>query len=392
MGVALENARLFDETRRLLAETEQRAAELGLINSVQQGLAAQLDMQAIFDLVGDKIRQIFDAQVVLIGTFNIAKRTSRAHYAYEKGQRFEPAFDLPLSKLSERLIQTRQPVLINREADQQAVEIGAEIVDGTENPKSMLFVPMVVGDQVKGVISLQNIDLEEAFSEADVRLLMTLANSMSVALENARLFDETQRLLAETEQRASEMAALAEIGSDIASTHELKPVLERLVVRTKELLKVSDIALFMVEPGGETLCAEVALGKYADEIKATSLQIGEGIIGSDARLGRAEIIQHPSQDPRTIHIPGTPEEDDEVEGLMCAPLISRNKVIGMIGVWRQLADGQFTQAELEFLVSLARQAAIAIESARLYMETERRASQMATIAEVGTRAFPLLST
>ena len=56
MSVALENARLFDETQRLLKETEQRTAELAIINSVQEALAAELNIQAIFDLVGDKIR------------------------------------------------------------------------------------------------------------------------------------------------------------------------------------------------------------------------------------------------------------------------------------------------------------------------------------------------
>ena len=59
MGVALENARLFDETQRLLKETEQRAAELAVINSIQQGMAAELDFQAIVDLVGDKLREVF---------------------------------------------------------------------------------------------------------------------------------------------------------------------------------------------------------------------------------------------------------------------------------------------------------------------------------------------
>ena len=67
MGVALQNARLFDETQRLLKESEQRAAELAIINSVQQGLASKLDMQAIYDLVGDKIREIFDAQIIILG-------------------------------------------------------------------------------------------------------------------------------------------------------------------------------------------------------------------------------------------------------------------------------------------------------------------------------------
>ncbi|MBL0305816.1 MAG: GAF domain-containing protein [Chitinophagaceae bacterium] len=60
-----------------------------------------------------------------------------------------------------------------------------------EPPKSAVFVPMIVGDVVKGSVSLQNVEKENAFSEADMRLLTTLTNSMSVALENARLFDET---------------------------------------------------------------------------------------------------------------------------------------------------------------------------------------------------------
>ena len=59
MGVALENARLFAETQRLLKETEQRNAELAVINSIQQGMAGELDFQAIVDLVGDKLREVF---------------------------------------------------------------------------------------------------------------------------------------------------------------------------------------------------------------------------------------------------------------------------------------------------------------------------------------------
>ena len=52
MSVALENARLFDETQRLLKDTEERDAELAVINSVQAGLAAELNIQGIFDAGG----------------------------------------------------------------------------------------------------------------------------------------------------------------------------------------------------------------------------------------------------------------------------------------------------------------------------------------------------
>ena len=57
--------------------------------------------------------------------------------------------------------------------------------------KSALFVPLIVGGAATGRISLQNLDHEYAFGEADVRLLATLAGSLSGALENARLFEET---------------------------------------------------------------------------------------------------------------------------------------------------------------------------------------------------------
>ncbi len=88
MGVALENARLFDETKRLLTETDERAAELAIINEVQQGLAAQIEMQAMYDLVGERLREIFDAQVLDIGIYD--RETGLIHFPYtiERGVRF----------------------------------------------------------------------------------------------------------------------------------------------------------------------------------------------------------------------------------------------------------------------------------------------------------------
>ena len=87
-------------------------------------------------------------------------------------------------------------------------------------PKSAIFVPMLVGGKVMGSISLQNVMEEQAFTESDVRLLNTLTNSMSVALENARLFNETTRLLAETEQRAAEMQTVNKISKALVSQLE----------------------------------------------------------------------------------------------------------------------------------------------------------------------------
>jgi GAF domain-containing protein len=234
LSVALENARLFGETKRLLSETEQRAAELAVINSVQQGLAAQLDMQAIYDLVGDKIRDIFDAQVVMIFIYDRAANLLHRRYISERGQRLTWPSSEPGGP-SVVILQTRQPLLVNDHFDDFMVSIGQP--GGTpvgEQPKSWLGVPLIAGDAVHGVISLQNVDREDAFTDADQRLLTTLASSMSVALENARLFAETQRLLSETEQRAAELSIINSVGQALAAQLDPQAVFDLVGERIRE--------------------------------------------------------------------------------------------------------------------------------------------------------------
>src|SRR5438046_6306720 len=102
-------------------------------------------------------------------------------------------------------------------------QFGNEVLIG-ESPKSQIYVPMVAAGKVTGVISLQNIDHENAFSDSDVSLLTTLANSMSVALESARLFDQTNRLLEETEQRSAELGIINSVQEGLASKLEMQAI------------------------------------------------------------------------------------------------------------------------------------------------------------------------
>jgi len=191
MSVALENAHLFDETQRLLKETEQRAAELQIINSVQEGLASRLDMQAIYELVGEKIRNTFKAQVVSIDTYDRATQLLHSRYYFEGG-RILPGTTYAFFGFRKHVIENRKPLVINSDMSHWMEEYNNPINLGAQ-PKSAIFVPMIVGDEAMGVISLQNNDQENAFSDADLRLLATLANSMSVALENARLWEQEKK-------------------------------------------------------------------------------------------------------------------------------------------------------------------------------------------------------
>jgi phosphoserine phosphatase RsbU/P len=175
---------------------EQRTAELELINSVQQGLSSRLDMQGIYDLVGDKLRDTFNAQVVMISQYDPNTKRIFHHYAIERGQHLHIQGWQPLDCSRAEIIRTRKPLMINQDEIIDVVKDGRmNVVPGTELPKTWLGVPMLVGNVPRGVVSLQNLDSENAFSKFDIDLLMTLTNSLSLSLENARLFNEKECLL-----------------------------------------------------------------------------------------------------------------------------------------------------------------------------------------------------
>src|SRR6185437_13272496 len=249
MSVALENARLFDETQRLLKETEQRNAELAIINSVQAALAAELEMQGIYDAVGNKIRDIFRDTDMTIRIYD--PRTNLVVYPYvvEAGRRMAvDASPLGTTGFEAHVIRTRETIVVNESMDDAIERFGAQTVPGTQMEKSAVYVPLVSGDQTRGLISLMNVECEHAFSESDVRLLQTLANSMSVALENARLFDETQRLLKETEQRNAELAIINSVQAALAAELDIQGIYDAVGDKIREIFQNRDMGIRIYDP------------------------------------------------------------------------------------------------------------------------------------------------
>ena len=149
MSIGLENARLFNEA-------EQRNAELAVINSVQQGLVAEMDMQGIYELIGNQLRGLFDAQVTGIYSFNQETEMEHFHYLFEDGERLFPE-PRPLNQIRYWLIKNKTLLLVNEDADNDIYKITKEkhvAVPGTRLPKSMLFVPLIVGNDVQRLCEL----------------------------------------------------------------------------------------------------------------------------------------------------------------------------------------------------------------------------------------------
>ena len=360
MSVALENARLFDETNRLLKETEQRTAEMAVINSVQEGLVREMNMQAIYDLVGYRICELFDTQTVLIRTFNHREQLENWHFVIEKGQRFY-SNPRPVMWANKLLIDSKQPLLINDNYVETAQKHGSPGVSKGLPPKSALFVPMIVGEVVKGSVSLQNVEKENAFTESDLRLLTTLTNSMSVALENARLFDETNRLLGEAKQRANELTTVNNISQALASQLNLDELIKLVGEQLRNLFKANIVYLAILDQKTKTINFPYQYGDNMEPMK-----LGEGLTSKIILTGQPLLINKDVQElykQMAIQSVGLP-----AASYLGVPIPVGDEVIGVLSVQSTEHENVFNDADLRLLTTIAASVGVAIRKAKLFDE------------------------
>ena len=383
MSVALQNARLFDETQRLLKETEQRAAELAIINSVQQALAAELNMQGIYDAVGAKIREIFHEADVGIRIYDPQTKFIHYPYVYEAGQRIQiDSQRLRDVGFTAHVLRTRETLVINEQMDRETEQYGSYTIPGTADEKSAVLVPLVVGDQARGVIALTDMS-EHAFSDSDVRLLQTLANAMSVALENARLFDETQRLFKESEQRAAELAIINSVQEALAAELNMQGIYDAVGDKIREIFNQADVGIRIYDPQSGLLHFPYVY-EGGKRIVIESEPLGETGITVHILRTREHLVINEDMALQVEKygssvMPGTAMEKSS----LYVPLVAGDQARGVINLLDLDREHAFSESDVRLLQTLANSMSVALENARLFDETQRRTREAAALAEVG---------
>ncbi|NRF68982.1 GAF domain-containing protein [Aquincola sp. S2] len=369
MGVALQSARLFDQTQQLLKQTDARARELAIINGVQQGLAGQLDEQAIHTLVGEELRALFDSQAISIATFDAG--ADRRHFAYllERGQHHAVP-DAPISPLGWHVIRTAQPLLINADVDAQLAALGVrqQTVPGTLTARSLLRVPVLQDGRVVAMIGLDNVDREHAFDDADLKLLQTLAGSVSVALERARLFTQTQALLAQTAQRANELATVNALGQALSSKIELHELLPALGDKLRETFRADICYVALVDEAAGVVRFPYVHGEALD-----TQGLGEGLTGKILETGRALLINHDVDGAADAL--GATRRGVRAASYLGVPIVVRDRPIGVISVQSTREQNRFAPADQHLLETMAAGVGIAIRNAQLFAEAREARTQ-----------------
>ncbi|HEX5669418.1 MAG TPA: GAF domain-containing protein, partial [Chitinophagaceae bacterium] len=372
-------------------ELSHRVEELAVINSVQEGLVRELNIQAIYDLVGEKIREIFDAKVLDIAAYDDITGMIHDKYSYEKGDR-SLIEQRPVSGFRKYVVESRQTLHIKENADELSRQYNNVVVMG-EPLKSAVFVPMIAGDKVTGVISLQDTDKENAFSDSDVSLLTTLANSMSVALQNAKLFEETKLLLAETEMGKKNVELLSDIGKKITSSLDFETIFYNLYEHINQLADASIFGIGIYNKEQNELEYKFAIERGKRYEPYTRSTVDKNQFPVWCIDNRKPVFINDVALESKAYIPSYVHKDMKLEdgslaeapvSLIYLPLIAKDSVLGIISI-QSFRKNAYTPYHLNLLQNLATYTSIALDNASAYRKLNESEHEIAQrMAEIST--------
>ncbi|HRI18114.1 MAG TPA: GAF domain-containing protein, partial [Burkholderiaceae bacterium] len=385
-GVALANLRFAagledqvaartTEARTAQAQAEQRAGELAVINDIQQGVAARLDFQGIVDLVGDRLCEVFASRDLFIRLLGADGLTLHGVYSIEHGKRLAGYSFAPHEESAWfRPMRAGRTLVCRHAADFAAFEMD-EVVEGTDMPLSGLFVPVMIGERFIGLIGVENHEREDAFDESAVRLVQTVATSMGTALDNARLFAETQASLQRQTASAEILRAIGQSPGDEA------PVIDAIVGAAQRLLGCFRTAVLRRE------------GNHLISLRSAT----EGGLGPSIapRLPLDPAHNLPSRvvlSRERLHIPDWSaveslpherfvREQTGGQAALLLPLLRGGDCLGVLAFQRDRV-GAFSAQDIALAESFADQAVIAIENVRLFNETQEALARQTATAEV----------
>jgi len=241
--------------------------------------------------------------------------------------------------------------------------------------RSLLCVPMAAQQGLQGILVVGD-ERPRDFPSHAVALLSAYANQTALAMQSARLYQDALRHLKQLEN-------LFEVSQTLASSLELMTTLDRVLSAAAELLDAPIGTLMLMDPDTEELVIKAARGIRPDHEFYRPVKSGEGLSGRAAQSGAALVSMDLPRDGRFSHR-GQAREGG-IQTAIAAPLVTRGHIVGVLNLYRQTAQ-PFDEEDKRLVMALANSAAVAIENARLYVETQERAQFLtAMVSEINHR-------
>jgi adenylate cyclase len=216
-----------------------------------------------------------------------------------------------------------------------------------------------VRNRVIGAITIHKAGVHQ-FDERDLSLLTAISNQAASSIENARLYEASQRQLKIS-------ALLNEASRVINSSLDINEIMQSLLAQMNDFLNAEAISIALVDKQTNELVYQVAEGIGAEEIVGLRLPSSQGLSGWVMTNSEAALVADTSLDPRFHHL-GDERTGYETTAMICAPMIFKEDVLGTIQAINP-SEGTFTEEDLDVLVNLANIASTAIANAQQYART-----------------------
>ena len=377
IGVAVENAQLYEDTKR-------RLAQVIALQETSRAVASTLELDKLLNLIIRQATALLQASGGIINLVDWENEVDEVVAATGMAVSVLGGRSPLADTLSGWVALHNRPVISNQLHSDSRVHhraLSKIVTEAKRQIQSGAMAPLTIKDQVMGtLLVLDKQGGKGEFDQTDLELLVAFANQAATAIENARLFSAEQR-------RAEQFLVLSEVGRQITSLLAIDDLQEEIVRLVKETFGYYMVAIGLIE--GDEVVYKTGVGPPFDDpqFQAARLKVGrDGITGWVAAKGEPLLVPDVSQEPRYILISDTAETRSE----LAVPLKTKSGVIGVLDVQSDQLNG-FDESDRVILQSLANQAAIAIEEARLFDAEQRRAEQFRVISEVGRSMTSILS-
>ena len=379
-------ARRDAEVSARTEEAQRRRQELEVLNAVIQAAHTSLDLRESLEAILDRLLALFDFSAGAIRLID----ESRDHLILVAHRGLRPSYaanPIPLRTDegdSGQTLRSGQPRVLNEPADLAPYQ--KRVPEGTM-VGGVLLIPILSKGQALGAIVLI-CQRKPDFAEAELRLLGSIGLEVGTAIQNARLFSQTQALLTEAERHRARAEALAEIGQSVTATLDLDRVLDLVVERGSAAIGADAVCIMRLDDG--TLHHVRARGLSAEGMSRLDMKPGEKPAG-DAALMRVPVWTADLQADRRFRESASAPELLSTEGIravLTAPIILGDAVWGILKIYFRKVHS-FSPEEVRFAGAVAQQAAIAIGNAKLYADLQSAYAKLEAAQEQAVQTAKL---
>ena len=360
-------------------QAQHRAEQLSMVFRISGAISSLQDLESILHLIFEQVRSNLPLDVFFIALHDEKTGTISFPLVYDGGKFWQEASkDIRQTHSISRIIRTGQPFLWNR--TQAEIDAARNSVNRVGDPArvaaSIVLIPLTAGKRTIGVLSVQSYDMD-AFGEEQVSMLTALAPQVTIAIENARLFEAANK-------HARRLQILNELGREISALRDL-PTLMEIVFRQIEKTLPADlffIGLYDAVKGELTFPLMFEEGRRCEQ---QPQPVTEASFSGRAILSRRPLLlghwddsANGAASARTIvgHLART------TNSLMYAPMLYAESVIGVLSVQSYIPN-TYTEEDLQLLSAMANQVAVAVQNTRLLEETKQNAQRLSILNEVG---------